>query len=64
MALFSCSFVTQRRLTGEEVEGRPPPPFEVRLFASLLFVEVYKTSPILLVGILINPSDPSAFFDF
>jgi len=30
------------------------PPFEVRLSASLLIVEVFETSPILLIEVLIN----------
>jgi len=36
------------------VEGRLMPPFEVRLSASLLIVEVFETSPILLIEVLIN----------
>jgi hypothetical protein len=36
------------------VEGRLRPPFEVRLSASLLIVEVFETSPILLIEVLMN----------
>jgi len=34
-------------LSHADVEGGVLPPFEVQLFASLLFVEVFLTSPIL-----------------